>query len=154
MVITVGRIAVTMALVVFGVEHFLHPLGLPGVPLEKEIPAWVPGRALIDYITGAALLVAAGSVLMGRKTRMVTTCVGGWLLLTIVLIYAPVMFLALRVPDAGVQVEGVNYFADTLLFAGVILALASATPRSESAGFTGVRSRARDTVSATGSGLS
>jgi hypothetical protein len=27
-------------------------------------------------------------------------------------------------------VEGINYFADTLLFAGVILALASATPRS------------------------
>jgi hypothetical protein len=29
-----------------------------------------------------------------------------------------------------VQVEGINYFADTLLFAGVILALASATPAS------------------------
>ena len=38
---------------------------------------------------------------------------------------------ALSQPDAGVKMEGINYFADTLLFAGVIPALASATRRSE-----------------------
>lgn len=31
-------------------------------------------------------------------------------------------------PATPVQVEGINYFADTLLFAGVVLALASAAP--------------------------
>ena len=31
----------------------------------------------------------------------------------------------------AVKVEGINYFADTLLFAGAILALASATPRTD-----------------------
>lgn len=45
-------------------------------------------------------------------------------------IYGPVLIGALSDPRIGVQVEGINYFADTLLFAGVILALASATPRS------------------------
>jgi hypothetical protein len=34
-------------------------------------------------------------------------------------------------PSTGVKVEGINYFADTLLFGGAILALANATPRSE-----------------------
>jgi uncharacterized membrane protein len=126
--VTVGRICVTLALIVFGVLHFLHPTGLPGVPLQKQLPAWLPGRVLIDYVTGAALLLAAGSILLRRKARMVTTCLGAWLLLMILVIYLPVMIAALSQPALAVKVEGINYFFDTLLFTGAILALASATP--------------------------
>ena len=129
--ITVGRIVIALAAIFFGIQHFLHPLGLPGVPLEREMPLWVPGRVLIDYVTGAALLVVGGSILLPRKTRDLAACVGGWLLLMVLVIYGPVLIGALSQTDIGVQVEGINYFADTLLFAGVILALASATPRSD-----------------------
>ena len=135
---TVGRIFVTIALIMFGIEHFLHPTGLPGVPLEKQMPAWVPGQALIDYVTGGALLVAGGSILLNRKTRTVATCVGGWILLTVLVIYGPVLIVALSDPGIGVEVEGINYFADTLLFAGVILAMAKAAPRSDSLGWASV----------------
>ena len=127
----VGRVFITIAVIFFGIEHFLHATGLPGVPLKKEMPAWIPGRVLIDYVTGAALLVVGGSILLTRKTRMVATCVGGWLLLMVLAIYGPILIAALSEPSTGLQVEGINYFADTLLFAGVILVLASATPRSE-----------------------
>ena len=129
--ITVGRIVIALAAIFFGIQHFLHPLGLPGVPLQKEMPAWIPGRVLIDYVTGAALLLAGGSILLNRKTRTVAACVGGWILLTVLVIYGPVMIGALSQPGIGVKVEGINYFADTLLFAGVILSVASATPRSD-----------------------
>jgi uncharacterized membrane protein len=138
-----------MALIVFGVEHFLHPLGLPGVPLEKLMPAWVPARALIDYLTGAALLVAAGSSLLNRKIRTVATYVGGWILLTILVIYGPVLIAALLQPDTAVQVEGINYFADTLLFAGVVLALANAMSRSDQVGLASVSRSVSNTVSPT-----
>lgn len=123
-----GRVLVTAAMLVFGVEHFLHPGGLPGVPLIRQTPAWVPARQLVDYATGAALLVAAGSVLAGRKTRIVAGIVGGWLLLLVLLIYGPVLIGALSSPAAAAEVEGLNYFSDTLLFAGVILALARDAP--------------------------
>jgi uncharacterized membrane protein len=126
--ITVGRILIAVAAVVFGVEHFLHPMGLPGVPLEKQMPAWIPARVGIDYVTGAALLVAAGSILLNKKTRATTTCVGGWILLLVLIIYGPVLIVALSDPSTAVKVEGINYFADTLLFAGVILAVASSAP--------------------------
>lgn len=124
---TVGRILIAIAAIVFGIEHFLHPMGLPGVPLLKQMPAWVPGRPLIDYVTGAALLVTGASALLNRKTRMVASCVGGWLLLMILAIYGPVLIGALFQPAVGVEVEGINYFADTLLFTGAILALATST---------------------------
>ncbi len=129
--IAVGSVFVTITLVVFGLEHFLHPTGLPGVPLAKQMPASVPGRVLIGYVTGAALLVTAGSILMARKTRTVATCLGGWLVLMVLVIYGPVLIGALSQPGIGVKLEGINYFADTLLFAAVILALASATPRPD-----------------------
>jgi uncharacterized membrane protein len=124
--VTAGRVFVVAAMLVFGVEHFLHPTVLPGVPLVKEIPAWIPGRVLIDYLTGAGLLVAAASILVNKKARTVTTCLGAWILLTIVVIYVPIMIFALTQPGTPVKLEGINYFADTLLFAGCILALASA----------------------------
>ena len=60
------------------------------------------------------------------------TWVGGWILLLVLAIYGPVLILALSDPATAVKVEGINYFADTLLFAGAILALASASPRSAS----------------------
>ena len=132
--IIVGRIAIAMTAIFFGIQTLLHPMGLPGVPLQKQMPEWVPLRALIGYVTGAALLVVAASVLLNRKTRTVAACVGGWILLTILIIYIPVMIGALRQPGIEVQVEGINYFADTLLFAGAILALASAAPRAAGSG--------------------
>jgi uncharacterized membrane protein len=133
--ITVGRVVIALAVIFFGIQHFLHPMGLPGVPLQKEMPAWIPGRMLIDYVTGAALLVVGGSILLNRKLRTVATCVGGWILLMVLVIYGPVLIAALSDPAIEVKVEGINYFADTLLFAGVILTLASATPRSGVAGW-------------------
>jgi uncharacterized membrane protein len=147
--ITVGRILITMAVIFFGIEHFLHPTGLPGVPLQKQMPAWIPGRVLIDYVTGAALLIAAGSILLSRKTRTVLSCVGGWILLMVLVIYGPVLIVALSDPGTAVKVEGINYFADTLLFAGVILALARATPRSDAFGWASVPSPITKTLSPT-----
>ena len=146
--ITVGRVFVTMAILLFGVEHFLHATGLPGVPLQKEMPTWIPGREIIDYVTGAALLVAGGSILLRRNTRTVVTCLGGWILLMVLVIYGPVLIVALSDPDTAVKVVGINYFADTLLFAGAILALARATPRSDVT--SGYLQKTRDVKSAQG----
>ncbi|MGA2740275.1 MAG: hypothetical protein ABSG65_22895 [Bryobacteraceae bacterium] len=123
--ITVGRVAIAITAIFFGVQHFLHPLGLPGVPLEKQMPPWVPCRACIDYLTGAFLVVAGFCFLLARKTRMAATYLGAWIVLLVVAIYGPVLVGALADPNTGVQVEGANYFADTLLFGGAILSLAS-----------------------------
>jgi uncharacterized membrane protein YphA (DoxX/SURF4 family) len=129
--ITVGRVLIAAAAIFFGVQHFLHPLGLPVVPLEKQMPAWLPGRAIIDYLTGAFLVVAGVCFLLARKTRMAATYLGSWIMFLVAVIYVPVMISALADPSTAVKVEGLNYFADTLLFGGVILSLARATPDSD-----------------------
>jgi uncharacterized membrane protein len=129
--IAVGRVLIVIAAIFYGVEHFLHPLGAPGVPLEKVMPAWIPGRLLIGYLTGAILLVAGVSILLAKKTRMAATYLGTWIVLLVLFIYGPILIASLIDPSTAVKIEGINYFADTLLFAGTILALASATPRTD-----------------------
>lgn len=124
--IVVGRTLIALAAVFFGVEHFLHPLGMPGVPLQKQMPAWVPAPAVIGYLTGALLVAAGICFLLAWKWHIAATWLGAWIVLLVVVIYVPVMIGALMDPAAGVQVEGLNYFADTLLFGGVILSVARA----------------------------
>src|ERR1700730_10700447 len=85
--ITVGRVLIAIAALFFGVQHFLHPLGLPGVPLEKQMPTWIHARAFIDYLTGTFLIVAGVFFLLARKTRMAATYLGAWIVLVVVVIY-------------------------------------------------------------------
>ena len=129
--ITVGRVLLAIAALFFGVENLLHPAGCPGVPLEKLTPAWIPGRLLIGYMTGTILLLAGACILLAKKIRLAATYLGTWILLLVLFIYTPILIAQLSDPSIAAQIEGINYFADSLLFAGAILALASATPSTD-----------------------
>lgn len=127
--ITVGRVLIAIAAIFFGVQHFLHPLGVPGVPLAKQMPTWIPARAVIDYLTGAFLIVSGICFLLGRKTQVAAGYLGIWILLLVVGYYGPMLIGALADPSTAAKIEGLNYFADTLLFGGTILTLAHAHDR-------------------------
>jgi hypothetical protein len=129
--IRVGRVLIGMACLLYGVEHFLHPANVPGVPLEKFMPAWISGHAAIAYVTGALLLIAGVFILLNKKTRMAATYLGTWIVLLVLFVYGPILIASLMDPSAAVQIEGINYFLDTLLFGGTILVLASASPRAD-----------------------
>ena len=130
--ITVGRILIGIAALFYGVEHFLHPVNVPGVPLEKLMPDWIPGRIIIGYLTGAILLVGGAGILLGKKTRMAATYLGTWITLLVFTVYAAILIASFSNPSTDVKVEAMNYFTDTMLFAGAILALASAMPNTNS----------------------
>jgi uncharacterized membrane protein len=129
--VPVGRVLIGVVALFYGVQHFLHPIARPGVPLQALMPEWIPARPLIGYLTGAMLVVAGAFILLNKKTRLAATCLGGWILLLVVFIYGPILVWSLADPSIGTKIEGINYFADTLLFGGAILALASATPRTD-----------------------
>ena len=61
---------------------------------------------------------------------MAATILGAWLVLLVVVVYGPILYVSLMDPNTATKIEGIDYFADTLLFAGAILALARATPCS------------------------
>ena len=129
--LTIGRVVVGITAIFYGVEFFLHPQGVPALPLQKMMPDWIPAHLLINYLTGAILVVSGAAILLAKKTRLAATYLGAWIVLLVVVIYGPILISALANPSTEIKIEGINYFFDTLLFAGVILALASATPPTD-----------------------
>jgi len=124
--VVVGCVIIGITAVLYGVENFLHPINVPAVPLEKVMPTWIPARLLIGYVTAAILVVGGMGILSVKMARTAAAYLGSWVLLLVVLVYGPILIVSLLDPSTAVKVEGINYFFDTLLFAGTVLALASA----------------------------
>ena len=117
-----GRFCIAIPVMFFAVEHFLHPEFVPGVPLEKLIPTWVPFPPAVGYLTGAALFVAGALMLANKHVRTAAIWLGLLITLEVVFLYLPILALA---SGPGALTEAMNYVADTLLFGGTILLLAN-----------------------------
>jgi uncharacterized membrane protein len=115
------RFFVGIPSVFYGVEHLLHPEFVPGVPLEKLTPEWIPGRIAVGYFVGVVLIAAGVCLILNRKARAAATTLGITILLTVLGVYLPML---LRAPT---DIVALNYFFDTMFFGGTILLLASAT---------------------------
>lgn len=109
-----GRFIVASTFVFYAVEHFLFPRFVPGVPLEKMTPAWVPAPILLAYIVGTTLLAGGVGLMFHRTRRTAAATAGTVLALLTVFFYVPILITEIRSPLA---VEGINYVGDTLLFA-------------------------------------
>ena len=116
--VMLGRFIVACTFVFYAVEHFLHSRNVPGVPLEKMIPAWVPAPTLLAYFVGAVLLVAGVGLMVPRTRRIASAGAGVVLVLLVVFFYVPILVMEIRTPLA---VEGINYVGDTLLFGATAL---------------------------------
>jgi uncharacterized membrane protein len=124
--ITIGRIFIAAATLVFGVQQILHADIVPGVPLVRQTPQWIPLHTFWSYLGGAVFLVTGACLLLNRKTRAAATALGATVLVLIIFVYLPILGASLK--DIG---NGLNYFVDTLVFSGVALLLADAMPKEE-----------------------
>ena len=116
--IRLGRFLVACTFVFYAIQHFLFPRFVPGVPLEKMTPDWVPAPALLAYLVGTTLLAAGVGLMIRRTCRGAAAGAGTVLVLLTIFFYVPILVMEIRSPLA---VEGVNYVGDTLLFAATAL---------------------------------
>ena len=123
-----SRLVIATAAVFYGVQHFLHPQFAPGVPLELKMPPWVPFPSLWAYLTGAVLLASGIALALNKKPRMAAASIGA--LMTVLTVF-PYLAMLVRAGSGSAPEfnEAINYVADTWLYAGAALALASALPR-------------------------
>ncbi len=80
------------------------------------------------YLGGAVLLAAGICLALNKKTRIAATSIGALMTAVTLVLYLPDLVHALIGATPEIN-EALNYFADTLLFAGSALVLASALPR-------------------------
>jgi len=111
----------------FGLQNILYPQFTPGVPDQQPTSAWVPLPHVIAVLTGG-ILVALGAAILFRKTA-VPAIIGVGILMTALTIglFAPDLILARGVAE---RVTAINFVADTLLFAGMMFAIAKAVEAS------------------------
>jgi uncharacterized membrane protein YphA (DoxX/SURF4 family) len=120
----IPRFFVGIPTIFYGVEHLLHPEYVPGIPLQKLTPEWIPGRIVLSYFVGVILITAGVCLVVNRKARTAATALGLTILLTVLWIYLPMLIAAPK------DVVALNFFFDTLLFCGAILLLANGTEKN------------------------
>jgi uncharacterized membrane protein len=125
---TIARYFVAIPVLFYSFEQFMHGDHVPGVPLERITPIWIPGHAIWTYVAGVAYAVAGIPLLLGKKTRAAATWVGLTVLFVELVVYVPI-----GVVDRASLDNGLNFVGDTLMYCGAVLLLAGAMPR-ESAG--------------------
>ncbi|HEX4155086.1 MAG TPA: hypothetical protein VHY48_05695 [Acidobacteriaceae bacterium] len=123
--LTVGRVLVAAAVIVFGVVSLRHPEVVPGIPLEKLMPAWYPGHAWLTPACGVVLLVAGVAMLIPKWAWGGAVAAGAVMVMLTAVFYAPLL------PAHGYAnlMEAVNYVGDTLLFGATALLVAMAIAR-------------------------
>ena len=126
--IRIGRTIVAATLVFYGIQHFLFPLFVPGVPLEKLTPAWVPFPAVLAYLVGIILVLGGVGLLIRPTIRIAAATTGIMLVLLTAFFYVPTLALEINTEFA---IEGLNYVFDTLLFAATALLAGFAADRPQ-----------------------
>jgi uncharacterized membrane protein len=116
--IVVGRSIVALVMIFYGIEHFFFPHNVPGVPLEKMTPAWIPAPVVIACFIGIVLIVAGIGLFICSTVRMAAACAGSILVLLVIFFYVPIAATELY---SNLAVEGLNYVGDTLLFAATVM---------------------------------
>jgi uncharacterized membrane protein len=121
---TIARMWTACVLVFYGIEHMLYPQLAPGVPSTTPVASWVPAPHVVAYVTGI-VLIACGLAMFVRSSAATAAAWAGLLMTVLtVALYVPQFFIAHIAAD---QVTAINFIFDTLLFAGMILIVGSAT---------------------------
>jgi uncharacterized membrane protein YphA (DoxX/SURF4 family) len=121
---TIARYFVAIPVLFYSFEQFMHGDHVPGVPLERMTPTWIPGHAIWTYLAAVGYAVAGIPLLVGKKTRAAAAWVGLTVLFVELVVYVPI-----GVVDRASLDNGLNYLGDTLMYCGAVLLLAGAMPR-------------------------
>ena len=113
-----GRTVLGPIMVFYGIEQTMFPHNVPGVPLEKLTPAWVPAPTLLAYLMGLIVLGAGAGLLFRSTARIAAAVAGTALVLLTAFFYVPILCTEIGSP---LVIEGLNYVGDTLLFAATVL---------------------------------
>jgi uncharacterized membrane protein len=113
-----GRILYGLAMVAFGVQHFIFARMGVGIG-----PPWFPGRPLWAYPAGTVVFLAGLAIALGRSVRLAAFLLGALLLLLFLFLHLPGILAHLH--DPGKWTSGFEILA----LSGAAFALAGALRR-------------------------
>jgi uncharacterized membrane protein YphA (DoxX/SURF4 family) len=121
---TIARYFITIPVLFFSFEQFMHANHVPIIPLQPITPEYIHGHAIWTYLAATVYAVAGILLLVGTKTRAAAAWLGLTALFVELVVYAPIGVVQRASLD-----KGLNLWADALMFCGAVLLLAGAMPR-------------------------
>ncbi len=118
----IARFVIAIAILFYSFEQFRHGHYVPAVPLGRVTPTWIWGHVVWTYLVALVYVVAGIPLLIGFKPRAAAL----WIALAVLFVE-----FAVYVPIGVVEratIVGFNFMADTLMYCGAVLLLASAMP--------------------------
>jgi len=101
----------------YGIEQILQTECVPAVPLQKVTPLWIPLAHFWTLLTGIIMIIGGAAMFVPSVSRQSAAALGFWVVLLVLTLYLAIMI-------AKPNLEGLNYFTDTLMFGGVLLVAA------------------------------
>ncbi|MBK8429184.1 MAG: DoxX family membrane protein [Lewinellaceae bacterium] len=83
--LSLGRWVFALPFAIFGLFHFLNADAMA----NYVVPAYLPAKAIWVYLSGAGLIAATVSMLIGKYDKLATTLLGIFLLLLVLMVHLP-----------------------------------------------------------------
>jgi putative oxidoreductase len=110
----IGTIIYALVIGFFGVNHFLH-----GTGFQNTVPSFIPGGLFWVYLTGAALIAAAISFLIGKYTRLAGILLALFLIIIVLTVHLPALINSQG--STAVSLPLINLVKDSGLAAGALM---------------------------------
>ena len=81
---TGGRLLFAIPMAIFGLIHFMN-----GAQMSGMVPSFIPGGIFWVYLTGAALIAAAVSIIIQKKARLASLLLALLLVIFVLTIHLP-----------------------------------------------------------------
>jgi uncharacterized membrane protein YphA (DoxX/SURF4 family)/uncharacterized membrane protein len=120
----VAPVFVAVPILFYSFEQFVHPDHVPAIPLQPLRPDYVFGGAMWAYLAAVSYAIAGALLLIGKKSRGAAIWLGATVFVVVLAVYVPMAIVE------RASLKGFNFLADTLMFCGTILLVASAMPDS------------------------
>lgn len=83
--LSLGRWLFAIPFAIFGLFHFMNAQAMA----DYVVPAYMPAKAIWVYLSGAGLIAAAVSMVIGKYDKLATTLLAVFLLLLVVMVHLP-----------------------------------------------------------------
>lgn len=111
--LSLGRWFFALPFALFGLLHFMNA----DTMADMVVPAYMPAKALWVYLSGAGLVAAAVSMILGKFDKLAATLLAVFLILMVFLLHVP----AAMSGGAGAQAAMSSILKDLSLAGGAMM---------------------------------
>ncbi|MBK8555681.1 MAG: DoxX family protein [Lewinellaceae bacterium] len=80
-----GRLIFPITFIVFGLFHFMNA----NVMADYVVPAYMPAKVILVYLTGAGLVLGGLSMYLGKYDKLGATLLALFMLLVVLMVHLP-----------------------------------------------------------------